>query len=225
MVAPTQTVYTRLSKNNQSSSFEYVNKNRMISFYNQQRLLRALEHPVHDILEIGIFQSLLTEILRRQGYQVTTADNDPDLNPDIVLDLTQPFSLETDRYDVIVLFQVLEHIPYDQFERAVQRLVQSTRRYIVISLPYASWYFNLHLNTMLSPGRPRNLFLQIPHFWSHTPTLPDEHHWEIGLKDYPLNRIQASLRATGLHIQREFQDPLHPYHYFFVLEKSPSPSP
>ncbi len=223
MVSPSQPAYTRLSKNNQSDQFEYVSKDRMISFYNQKRLLRGLGRTVHHVLEIGIFQSFFSEILRREGYQVTTADNDPELHPDILLDLTQPFNLEPDRYDAIVLFQVLEHIPYNHFETAIQRLAQCTKRYIVISLPYASWYFNLHLNSSLSPGRPRNLFLQIPHFWSHTPTLPDEHFWEIGLKDYPLRRIQTSLRAAGLRIRREFQDPLHPYHYFFVLETSPSP--
>lgn len=221
MIDPDQTAYTRLSTNNQSSHFEYLSKRRMISFYNQQRLLKALGSQVHNVLEVGIFQSLFTEILRQQGYQVTTADNDPELNPDIVLDLTQPFNLEANCYDVIVLFQVLEHIPYDQFEKAVQRLAGSTRRYLIISLPYASKYLHLSINTTLIPGYPRNLFLQIPRFWSNTPLTPDEHYWEIGLKDYPLRRIQASLRAASLNIRREFQDPLQPYHYFFVLEKSP----
>ncbi len=197
---------------------EYLTKLRLISYYNQKRIIQSLGKSVHKILEIGIFNSLFSEILLREGYEVVRADFDPNLKPDIILDLKSDFQIEPNTFDAIVLFQVLEHIPYEYFERAVQKIAQATKKFVVISLPYNTAYFTLQFHFSFNQ-RPRSLLLQIPQFWSNQPYTPDEHCWEIGLKGYPKKRIVASLENAGLKLKREYQDPLYPYHYFFVLEK------
>ncbi|WP_235526435.1 class I SAM-dependent methyltransferase [Nostoc piscinale] len=100
---------------------KYLSKDRFISYHHQLRLIFSLGTKVNKILEIGIYNSLLTEILKRNGYEVTTADIDPHLNPDITLDLAQDFALPNDKFDVIVLFQVLEHLPYEKSEQALKK--------------------------------------------------------------------------------------------------------
>jgi hypothetical protein len=140
------------------------------------------------------------------------------LKPDIILDLKSNFEIEPDTFDAIVLFQVLEHIPYEDFERAVKKIAKATKKFVVISLPYNTLYFTLQFHFSFNQ-RPRSFLLQIPKFWSTKPYTPDEHCWEIGLKGYPKKRIVASLKNAGLKLKREYQDPLYPYHYFFVLEK------
>ena len=53
---------------------EYLSKNRLISYHHQLRLIFSLGNQVKNVLEIGIFNSLLTNILKNNGYNVTTAD-------------------------------------------------------------------------------------------------------------------------------------------------------
>ncbi|MGB3693668.1 MAG: methyltransferase domain-containing protein [Spirulinaceae cyanobacterium] len=196
---------------------EYLSKNRLISYYNQARIIRSLGRQVKDILEIGTYNSLFSEILARYGYNVTTADFDASLKPDLILDLTSDFQIPQQTFDAIVIFQVLEHISYDKFEVALEKIAQSTKKFVVISLPYNTEYLSLQLHFSFNK-RPRSLLLQIPKFWSEKPVTPDEHCWEIGLKGYPKKRITNSITNAGLNIIREHQDALHPYHYFFVLE-------
>lgn len=200
------------------SKEEYLTKSRLISYYNQKRIINSLGKDVKSILEIGIFNSLFSEILIKEGYQVTRADFDVNLEPDIILDLHKNFEITQNKFDAIVLFQVLEHISYDDFEKAVNKLAKATKKFVVISLPYNSEYFTVQFHFSFY-RRPRNLLLQIPKFWSSKPLTPDEHYWEMGLKGYPKKRIITSLEQSGLKLRREYQDPLHPYHYFFVLEK------
>ncbi|MBD1895033.1 hypothetical protein [Coleofasciculus sp. FACHB-129] len=55
------------------SGEEYISKDRLISYYNQARLIRGLGQQVNNILEIGIFNSLFTEMLKRGGYNPHSA--------------------------------------------------------------------------------------------------------------------------------------------------------
>ncbi len=197
---------------------EYISKDRLISYYNQARLIRGLGQQVNNILEIGIFNSLFTEMLKRGGYNVTTADFDVELKPDMVLDLASDFTLPEDKFDAIAIFQVLEHIPYDDAEKAIKKLADATKKFLVISVPYRSRFLSVQFKFSLSL-RPKYFFVRIPLFWSEKP-LTDEHYWEMGLKGYPKKRLVNSIEKAGLTIKREFIDPLNPYHYFFVLEKS-----
>ncbi|MDB9314588.1 methyltransferase domain-containing protein [Spirulina sp. CS-785/01] len=205
-----------MNKNNH----EYVSQKRLISYYNQSRIIRALGNEVNTILEVGIYNSFLSKLLNPYGYSITTADADPELNPDILLDLTKDIELPQDTFDVIALFQVLEHIPYEIFEKVLVTLSQTTKKYLVISLPFYSYYIMLQVQSNFLLKRTRSLVLQIPKFWTTIPFAKEHHYWEIGLKGYPLQRIRNSFKQSGLTIKREYQDPLNAYHYFFVLEKT-----
>jgi hypothetical protein len=197
---------------------EYLSKDRLISYHHQLRLIFTLGSQVKDILEIGIFNSLLTDLLKRNGYNVTTADIDPNLEPDIILDLTNDFSTLKDKFDAIVLFQVLEHLPYEQSEQALKKLALITKRFLVISIPYNATFLALQIKYSYI-HRSRYLLLNVPKFWS-TKSVCNEHYWEMGLKGYPKKRILDSVAKAGLTIKQEFTDPIHPYHYFLVLEKN-----
>ena len=196
---------------------KYITRERLISYHNQVRLIGNLGSQVKNILEIGIKNSLLREMIAGNGYNVTTGDSDPDLNPDLIIDLQSDFAIPQDKFDTIVLFQVLEHIPYNEFEIALKKLATATKKFLVISLPYYTSFLsvNFKLNTN---SRRRHLLLQIPNFWKTKPMCKN-HCWEIGIKGYPKKQIVQSLKNTGLQLKTEYQDPLQPYHYFFVLEK------
>lgn len=197
---------------------EYLSKDRLISYHHQMRLIFSLGRQVKNILEIGIFNSLLTDLLQRNGYNVTTADIDPNLKPDLMLDLSSDFSLPKDTFDAIVLFQVLEHLPYEQSEQALKKLAEATKKFLVISIPYCTQFLALQIRFSYF-SRPRHLFINVPKFWSTKPVC-NQHYWEMGLKGYPKKRILNSIAKVGLTIKQEFIDPTNPYHYFLVLEKN-----
>ncbi|MFM7409112.1 MAG: class I SAM-dependent methyltransferase [Cuspidothrix sp.] len=150
---------------------EYLSKERLISYHNQARLLFTLGNEIKNVLEIGIFNSIFTETLRQSNYNVTTADIDPNLKPDIILNLAEDFTLPQDQFDAIVLFQVLEHLPYEKSELALQRLAKFTKKYLVISIPTNIQYISLQIKTCFS-GRTRHIFndkdifINIPKFWT-----------------------------------------------------------
>lgn len=197
---------------------EYINKFRMVSYYNQARIVRALgKNEVKTILEVGIRNSLFSNLLKMENYEVTTADLEQEYHPDILLDLTTDFKLPEEKFDAIVLFQVLEHIPYENFEKSLTRLASFTKKYIVISLPYQSLFLAWQFHASFA-WRTRHILLQLPKFWMKQPAGSD-HCWEMGIDGYPKKRIVNSIEKSGLKIQREFQDPYNPYHYFFVLKK------
>ncbi len=134
------------------------------------------------------------------------------------MDLTQDFTLRQDTFDVIVLFQVLEHLPYEQSELALQKLAVATKEYLLISIPYNTEYLAIQVKFSFL-GRPRHLFINVPKFWTKKP-LSDYHYWEIGLKGYPKQRFLNSVAKAGLTIKHEFIDPSNPYHYFLILQKT-----
>ncbi|YAF94785.1 MAG: class I SAM-dependent methyltransferase [Nodularia sp. CChRGM 3473] len=173
-----------------------------------------------DVLEIGIFNSLFTDMLKRNGYNVTTADIDSNLKPDIILDLTNDFVLPKDEFDAIALFQVLEHLPYEQLEQALKKLREATKKFLVISLPYNTQFVALQIRFSYV-YRSRYFSIKIPKFWSTKP-ISNQHYWEIGLKGYSKKRLFNSITNAGLTVKQEFIDPVHPYHYFLILQKNTS---
>ena len=195
---------------------DYLTPDRMISIQNQVRLIESRGEAARDILEIGVYQSLLPSLLPLKGYRVTTADYDPAYNPDLLLDLRGNFSIPTNQFDLIVLFQVLEHLPFNLFPSILKKIGTAARHEVIISLPYRCIYTAVHFRTHRH-SKPKSLLLQIPKFWSNRIFTPD-HHWEVGLKGYSRSRVEASIHEAGLAVMKRFQDPLNPYHLFYVLK-------
>ena len=70
--------------------------------------------PGATCLLVGVVEEAEPRLLAGKGYQVTKADLQPK-NPEIVpMDLTQPTEEHHGRYDIVVCFDVLEHIEDDQ---------------------------------------------------------------------------------------------------------------
>jgi 2-polyprenyl-3-methyl-5-hydroxy-6-metoxy-1,4-benzoquinol methylase len=111
---------------------EYLTYRRWQSFWHQLDLTRQCSPK--NILEIGSGSGLITHILKKSGYRVTTLDNDPQLEPDIVADLNS-FSFKKNQFDLVICCQVLEHLPFKNFLPLLKKLKKTTKKYLIISLP------------------------------------------------------------------------------------------
>jgi len=97
----------------------YDSKGRFISYWHQINELIKLKPT--SILEIGIGNGLVANYLKQRGYNLTTMDIDPRLNPDKVGSVTNiPFPDES--FEVVACFEVLEHLPYEQFSKALSEI-------------------------------------------------------------------------------------------------------
>lgn len=188
----------------------YVHLQRWISYWYQ--IDAVLRQKPATVLEIGPGTGVTTAALRQAGVAVTTFDFDPALKPDIVgdvLELAQ--TLEPKSYDVVCIFQVLEHLPFERFEAAVAALATVARHKVVISLPH--WGYPLELRFRLLKDRFRWAFARKfarPKTWS----FDGQHHWELGTRGHGVADIAAVL-GRHLTIEKQYFCPDYSYHYFF----------
>jgi len=197
---------------------KYNDLERFISYFYQIETVTSL--PVKNVLEIGIGTKVTADYLKNLEIKVTTCDFDQNLNPDVlgdVRDLTVP----DNSFDAVLAFQILEHLPFDDFSKALNELKRVSLKYVVISLPFRSAYFELVVKFPFIRTLLKKNFLDLtlrkgvkfPGFASSS-----QHYWEIDQHQYKLKQIKKILSRDFI-ILRDFSPVLDKYHYFFVLKK------
>lgn len=189
----------------------YGFEGRFVSYYHQLKLV--LSRNPDSVLEVGVGDRVFGNFIQNNtGIAYTSVDIAEDLHPDVIGNITQlPF--ENKSFDIACAFEVLEHIPFTDFDRAVGELVRIARRYIVISVPHFGPMLSFSLKIPFLPLI--RLACKIPYPMAHT--FNDQHYWEIGKKGYPVSLIRQKLSAHG-KIIADFVPWGSEYHHFFVLE-------
>jgi 2-polyprenyl-3-methyl-5-hydroxy-6-metoxy-1,4-benzoquinol methylase len=187
----------------------YDDLERWISYWYQIRATLRLRP--RSVLEIGAGSGVFRSYLRNAGVDVKSMDIDDSRKPDIVadvadLDATLPAQ---HRVDAICAFQVLEHLPFDRFERCLQQIARHST-HALISLPYRGqrirlsfWFGDRHISVghkFMMPWRYR---------------LCPEHHWELG-RGFSARRITRIMSRHFEVLERGFVKE-NPYHYLWVL--------
>ena len=100
----------------------YVNAGRWQSYYHQ--LSEALLSGARSILYVGCGDRLVVDLIREIAPEVLveTYDFDESLKPDIVGDIREIGENCKDNYDCIICCQVLEHLPYECFEKILEQI-------------------------------------------------------------------------------------------------------
>jgi SAM-dependent methyltransferase len=113
----------------------YNSKERICSYWHQVDEVLAL--GARTVLEIGPGAGIVTDWLRRAGMEVTTVDMDPAVGADHDAAATElPFG--DDEFDAALCAQVLEHMPFEEAERALAELARVARVGVVVSVPDAT---------------------------------------------------------------------------------------
>ena len=196
----------------------YVNQDRWDSYY--QQIFEASKCKGKNILYIGTGDGIVVDILRKIGKNVKTLDFDKNLKPDYVGSVTEIKKiLGKDKFDVILCCQVLEHIPYSEFENIIKQLSECTQKRLIISLPncYRKARFYIDIKHTY-----KKLFLLKRHSkepWDLKKDGNGEHYWEIGGKGCPTQK--DIIRILKKYIPRLNCYTLfdNPYHMFFVIDK------
>lgn len=167
------------------------------------------------VLEIGPGNKTVTDALKKNNIEVTTVDIDSSLNPDVVASVTKlPFATES--FDLVLCSEVLEHLPYDLFQKSLREIKRVCRRDVVLCLPHAGIVFNFNFKFPLI--KPKNIFFKIPFFWKEH-KFNGQHYWEIGKKNYSISKIRKGIALVGFNIIKTKINYNDPAHYFFILKK------
>lgn len=199
---------------------KYVDLNRFISYFYQLDLLGGLLRPGVTVLEVGVGNRIVSDYLKRFGIPVTTCDVDPALEPDRIGDIRNlPFPDQS--FDIVIAFEVLEHLPFGDFRKALAELKRVSRDAVLLSLPYRSSSFEVVLKfpfvRTLFRRPVLDFFIRIPLPFQRTKA-SEQHFWEIDRAQHPLREIQNILEEQFV-IHAEVRPLLDSYHYFFVLKR------
>lgn len=192
---------------------KYGFEGRFVSYYHQ--LKEVLDLLPRSVLEVGVGDKVFGNFVKNNtDVMYLSVDVAADLRPDVVGSVLElPFPDKA--HDVVCAFEVLEHLPFEKFDRALSELCRVARTHVVISIP--------HFGPMLAfslkiPFLPLLRFaFKIPYPKKHT--FNGQHYWEVGKEGYPLDLIREKLSRHG-QIVRDFVPFNSEYHHFFVLATS-----
>jgi ubiquinone/menaquinone biosynthesis C-methylase UbiE len=192
----------------------YNNKARWISYYYQYRIV--YEYKFTSVLDVGAGNAIATRAIKEMiGVEdVKTADINHYLNPDYVASV-EHLPVPDKSFDAVTAYEILEHLPFEKFISNLQELQRVAKRYVVIGLPdQRKTLFALQVK--LPFMRWREITIRIPRFSS----IPDSthHHFEIGLKGYPLKKIINAIDESGLTLVKHFTTLDGPTSHYFIMK-------
>lgn len=188
------------------------NKETWISYWYQ--LYEVLNTKPRTVLEIGPGNNIVSNVLRKLGIEVITVDINRNLQPDILCSVTNLSECINRQFDTILCAEVLEHLPFEYFEKSIEEIWKVTKQYVMLSLSEGN--SSLRINMKASFTRQINLVLDIPFLKR---SLGRGHYWEIGRDDYSLQKI-SSIISQYFSIEKTYRVPENPYHRFFVLKNN-----
>jgi len=166
-------------------------------YWFQQKIMQdLLDHKNDTVLEIGVGSGFTANYLRAKGVSITTFDIDPEKKPDIVGNVVNyGFSKP---YDCLLAFEILEHIPYEEFENIIEDIPNFTKKYAFVSLPR-----NL---ISLTRGSIKLPFIP-PLRWNirikRRKIVEPHHHWEMDFKTYSVEKVERTFENAGMSVVRK----------------------
>jgi SAM-dependent methyltransferase len=202
-------------ESNRYFKLAYDSKERFISYWHQINEITSLAPK--SILEIGIGNGLVSDYLRKRGFNVTTMDIDEALKPDkIGSALSIPFPRNS--FELVGCFEVLEHLPYQDFPKALCEIYRVSGKCAVLSLPDCGRVYRVDIQ-IPKVGHFKKL-IRKPRLKSPKHQFDGEHYWEIGKSGYPLRRILDDIHKAGFRVLKTYRVFEIPYHRFFVQVKA-----
>ncbi len=196
-------------------SSEYDTPERFMSYWHQINEISSRQPE--SVLEIGIGNGFVADYLKKiKNISVTTLDIDKRLSPDFVGSVLKlPF--DDGSFEMVACFEVLEHLPYENFAQAISEIFRVSRRYVVLSLPNTTNVYRLYIH--VPKMKDIKKLIPIPMIKKRIHRFDEQHYWEIGEAGYPLKKIVNQIKQIGFRIEKSHRPFECSYHRFFILAK------
>jgi ubiquinone/menaquinone biosynthesis C-methylase UbiE len=190
-------------------------KGQFVSYWHQINEIFSLKPQ--STLEIGKGSAFVSSYLKKRGVNIRTLDIVEELKPDVVGSVFNlPFKNST--FEVVACFEVLEHLPYENFKISLHEIFRVCKKYAVISLPQ-----NIKKTYRIFISIPRTKGIKkifnFPNWRKPTRPFSKEHYWELGTKGFPLSRIKKDILKAGFEIEKTYRVFEKLFHRFFILKK------
>jgi len=190
---------------------KYVYFSRWASYWYQIEFI--LELKPENLLIIGIGDRIVSDIFKKY-IDIKTLDFDKDLNPDIMASV-ENMPIQNNIFDAILCAEVLEHLPFEKFEKCLSELRRVAKKYVVLSLPHFSPQIKISFKAPFT--KEIKISFKIPFPKKHK--FNGEHQWEIGKRGYSSRKIRKIINKY-FNIKKEFIPFENQYHHFYILEKN-----
>ncbi len=180
-------------------------------YWQQQKMMQNYLKPKDTILEIGVGTSFTANYLKSKEFSVTTFDIDKEKKPDIVGNIVD-HNWGTMNFDHILAFEVFEHIPFEEFKKALLKLKNVFKKYIFISLPVnEKFLFEFEYKI----PRVKKNSLRIPISKNKITTI--NHFWEIGYDKYSEIFIENMFIEQGYKVIKKQKKSSF---FYYILENN-----
>ena len=118
--------------------------------------------------------------------------------------------------------QVLEHIPFSEFENTIKQLSECTKEKLILSLPNNNRKYLLSFQLPRPLGTHKKTLLIRHRFakpWDINKQGGGEHYWEVDAKNCPTRKEIKNIVKRYFSKLNFYTLYENPYHMFFVLEK------
>ena len=198
----------------------YDHQARWLHYFNQIKAVarEIREREDHNdnfsVLEIGPSYGLVTFYLRKFGVDIKTLDFKPEYQPDFLASVLK-MPLPDNSFDLILVCEVLEHLPFENFPGVLKEIHRVTKKTVFLSLPDGrSTLLNFRLK--LPFLKEFKFLLKIPDFKKH---IFNGHYFEIGKPGFSLEKIKGIIEKTGFKIKSDRVKSDTPKNHYFILEK------
>lgn len=192
----------------------FINSGRFSSYGLQ--LQEIINLRPESVLDIGIGNGITSYLLRKVGVNTTTLDCNYDLKPDIIASVSRlPF--KNFSFDIAACFEVLEHIPWDNFLDTCFEIARVVKKYALISIPDRDWAVSVSFD--LPKIGQKHFAMFIKRRLKRKLKFRGEHYWEIGRNQVTLQHVIETFQRSGFDIESTYRNPNFLCHRFFRLKK------
>lgn len=186
-------------------------------YYKQIELVKEYSLLWYNILEIGPWSWFVSDYLKKIWYNIDTFDYFEKFNPTYCWDIREINNIVEKKYDLIICFDVLEHIPFIDFEKTLQKLAIISND-IIIWLPRPS--FNLFRFIFRLPYFKKiyKISINISLFWKEH-IYDWAHHWEVWKKWYSIKIITKIFKKVFDKVVFKWHPFLFENEVYFYLKK------
>lgn len=150
-------------------------------YYHQADLVYSNCSKEQKIIEIGLGTGLLSDLLKRRGWNIQTLDIDEAKKPDFC-ESALDFDFQKHHINTVLAFEIFEHIPFSTFEKVIEKMSVSRVAEIYFSLPW-----NERLLASISFKFPKIRLVR----WCFSVSLglisTNEHFWELSKNERNIN--------------------------------------
>jgi ubiquinone/menaquinone biosynthesis C-methylase UbiE len=197
-----------MSKYYQFENYDYFD--RWSSYWHQ--INEVLKSRPKSVLEIGVGNRMVSSYLKRRGLNIKTLDISKERQPDFTGSVEE-MSFGDNFFDLILCAEVLEHLPFDKFEKCLKELRRVSKKDVILTLPHFGPPIKLSLKIPFL--KEVRIAFKIPYHPEHKSKV---HYWEIDKRGYRLKKIRKTI-SKYFTIKNEFIPFENQYHHFFILEK------